>query len=68
MITTIQVIYWCELFDDKVGIPHNYTVPYSYNARLRLINQILKAGFNVMITQSGKIMTIAIDNKRFGQR
>lgn len=65
---TIEVRYWHLTKLPNLSIKHGTTFQYSTRKRNSLIDKILNAGYNVMITHYSDVMLIWVDNGRFQQR
>lgn len=65
----ITLAYFYGNHEDKIGIPHNTTFPYSKKKRNEIIDKVLDNNLNVMLKHGANdVLIIWVDNGRFNQR
>lgn len=64
----ITIAYWHGTKFKDLPYNHNDTLPYSTKERNIIVDNILKAGYSVMLRPNESELTIWIDKGRFGQK
>lgn len=67
-MTEIKVFYFHGTKFPSLKYEHGETFPLTKRKRNQIVEDVLKAGYNVMLYQTSEWMIIWIDDKRFQQR
>jgi hypothetical protein len=65
---TIKVFYFHGTKFPNMKYEHGATFPLTTKRRNKIVDDVLKAGYNVMLYQTSEWLLIWIDDKRFQQR
>lgn len=68
MMKTINICYWMCSQLDGLDYAHNELFAYTKEERDTIIDTVLDAGYNIMLTRNTDCLIIEIDTKRFQTR